>query len=168
MGAQHPRAELDALWVTPRVPRPGFVPISSQAGALWLSPGGSGWRWEHGCDGFGSGVLPLPPVGRWADGHGCARGHGDGDRQLPPRQAALGRGSDAHATRVTTPRVLSPAAISFFRGRGTAEACPQGHPGHPGTLSPLPAKCCVSSVGVDLRYHLVAALPSRGHRCRRL
>lgn len=33
---------------------------------------------------------------------------------------------------------------------------------------PLPAKCCVSSVGVDLRYHLVAALPSRGHRCPRL
>lgn len=94
------------------------------------------WVWERG--------SPLPPLG-------------PGGSQ--PRQWTLGQVGCAHATRVTARRVLSPARISFQLGRWVAQAGPQGHPGHPGTLSSLPAKCCVSSVGVDLRYHLVAALP---------
>lgn len=68
----------------------------------------------------------MLPVQRPTGGHGW--------------QGALGRGSRAHATRVTTPRVLSPAAVSFYLGRWVAEAGPQGHPGHPGTLSPSPSQ----------------------------
>lgn len=130
---------------------PAVVPSSAAWG--WFGFGGAGggrwmrWVWEWG--------SPLAP---------CSESR----QQARLWQAAVGRGSRAHATRVTTPRVLSAACISLYWGKGVAEAGPQGHPGHPGTLSPLPAKCCVSSVGVDLRYHLVAALPSRGHRCPRL
>lgn len=141
-------------WVTLLVPRSGFVPPLSPTGGPWRSPAGRRAALgpdAHG-DGFWGGVplTPSPQSCGWAAVPG---GVGAGVQR--PRHPCLGptRGQPFSAT---------------GRGRGW----PKRVPGAPRVTrappGPLAAKCCVSSVGVDLRYHLAAALPSRGHRCPRV
>lgn len=163
MGAQHPPADLGALWVTPFVPRPGFVPpqvrlVPRGCPQLcctgWFGFGGGGGRWGGGCDGLGAGSSPCclfrdPPAGTGGRGH-----WGGGAVPTPP---------------VSQLRGCSALPLSLFTwGGGWRRRVPRATRVTRAPCPPLPAKCCVSSVGVDLRYHLVAALPSRGHRCPRL
>lgn len=113
--AQHPHAELGALWVTLLVPQVWVCPPSSQTRAPRLSLarlhgvvgvwGGGG---EMDAMGLAAGSSPRPGFREPPAGTGGSW----------PWQGALGRGSRAYATRVTTPQVLSPAGISFYRGRG--------------------------------------------------
>lgn len=151
MGAQHPHIELG----DPACPQARVCP---QLESSWWSP-----------------VVPSWPQGCF--GAGCSLGldFGEGSPITPSphscRRAAVPGGVGAGGA-VPTPPVSRPHAWPAPRchgaGRGVAETGPQGPPGHPGPPVPLAAKCCVSSVGVDLRYHLAAALPSRGHRCPRV
>lgn len=131
---------------------PAVVPSSAARGGLGL--GGGGGRWGGGCDGLGAGSSPCclfrdPPAGTGGRGH-----WGGGAVPTPP---------------VSQLRGCSALPLSLFTwGGGWRRRVPRATRVTRAPCPPLPAKCCVSSVGVDLRYHLVAALPSRGHRCPRL
>lgn len=133
MGAQHPHTELGALRVTLLIPRPGFVPPQVKllpCGCVWSLNLGQRWFWERG-----------PRGHRWP-------------------QHWQGTSGSARAAPVTAPLVLSPVPGFLCRwGCGWRGRVPRATRVTRATLSPLAAKCCVSSVGVDLRYHLAAALP---------